>query len=82
MARTLAKILDLKLWLRTNQQLQPAIDQDMDYEDRLTGVVKKIRIVEILRGTQNLPIKLFYGPITDLDFDPNRYCWLGGISLL
>lgn len=29
--------------------------------------------MEVIRGTQQYSLRFFYGPIRDLQFDPNRY---------
>jgi hypothetical protein len=54
----------------------------LDYGDRSTGVVKKVRVIDILKRVQKYPIKFFYGPIMQLNFDLERYGWPRSVSLL
>lgn len=79
-ARTLAFIPHLHLWICFNPQIQNTLEQDQDLEDCLIGIIKKIMVVEILKGTSNQSRYFFYGPISQLDFDPIRYKWPGSTS--
>lgn len=81
-SQTLPSIPDINAWIHANRQALTTLEQDLDYADRFTCTVRKVRIVEVLRGTKNHPTKLFYGPILQLNFDPNRYGWPSGAPLL
>ena len=81
-SKTLSKIPDIYLWMQNNCQMQDAMELDIDYEERLKCVAKKIRVIEILRGPRNQPTKLFYSPLSGLLFDPLRYRWPSGTPLL
>ena len=81
-SRTLVRIPNLSLWLQANPNLHASLEQDMDYEDKLTCIIRKVRVVEALKSTQRLPTNFFYGPILELDLDPCRYSWPDQTPLL
>ena len=79
---TLSRIPNLNLWFQANLDLQATFEQDFDYSDKFSCVVRKVRVVEVLQGAQKNPTKFFYGPIMQLDFNPNHYNWPDNVLLL
>jgi hypothetical protein len=49
-----------------------------------SGYVKKVRVIPLLKGKKESKHTsfLFYGPVADLMFDPQQYCWEDGSALM
>ena len=81
-SRTLSKISNLNLWTQANYHQLDSMEQDLDYSDRFMCIAEKVRVIEVQKGNQISPSLLYFGPIQQLEFDPNRYTWPQGVPFL
>jgi hypothetical protein len=70
------------LRLLTNRR--PPDDFSVDDAQAPYGFVQRVRVVPILKGKKESKhtVRLFYGPVSELTFDPLQYQWKDGSPLL
>ena len=72
--RTLSRIPNIHIWFQAHHHQLTTLELNLGFGDKLTCIVKKVRITEVKKSTQKLPTNFFYGPIQQLEFDPHCYC--------
>ena len=53
-----------------------------DLIQEVIGCIRRVRVVEVKRGPKKTSMLLFYGKTHDLEWDPDRFQWPGGVHFM